>query len=195
VALRAKSTQSGAGPSDAALVLSAAAGERWAQEALYRRYARLVNGLSLRLLPNRADAADLAQDAFVQAFQSVHRLENRDAFSSFLCSIVVRTAHKKVRRDRLMTRLGLRRNEAPDLDAVVSRTAPPDAQVELRRIYAALSGLPAEDGIALLLRRVEGMTLGEIAEHLGRSLATVKRRVASAEAFLTERFGESDDEE
>ena len=66
MAFRAAVTQSGAGPSDAALVVSAAAGERWAQEALYRRYARMVNGLSFRLIPNSADSTDLAQDAFVE---------------------------------------------------------------------------------------------------------------------------------
>ncbi|HVU03584.1 MAG TPA: sigma-70 family RNA polymerase sigma factor [Polyangiaceae bacterium] len=189
MALRAKSTQSGAGPSDAALVVAAAAGERWAQEALFRRYARLVNGLSLRLIPNRADAEDLAQDAFVQAFAALHRLENKDALSSFLCSIVVRTAHKRVRRERLMTRLGLRRPEPVDLDALISKSAPPDAAAELRKVYSVLEELPAEDRIALVLRRVEGMALTEIAEHLGRSLATVKRRVGSAEAFLALRFG------
>lgn len=193
MALRAKDTQSGAGPSDAALVLSAAAGERWAQEALYRRYTRLVNGLAFRLIPSRADADDLAQDSFVQAFQSLHRLENRDAFSSFLCSIVVRTAHKRVRRERLLTRLGLRRSEPVDLDTVISPTAPPDAQVELRTIYGILNDLPAETRIALVLRRVDGMTLGEIAEHLGKSLATVKRRVAAAEAHLKARIGAGHD--
>jgi RNA polymerase sigma-70 factor (ECF subfamily) len=174
------------------LIASAAAGERWAQEALYRRHARLVNGLAFRLLANRADADDLAQDAFVQAFQSLPRLQNRDAFASWLCSIVVRTAHKRIRRDRLMSRLGLRRAEPVDLDALLGRTAPPDVQVELQTIYRMVKELDAEDRIALVLRRVEGMSIGEIAEHLGKSMATVKRRLASAEAQLSRRLGVDD---
>jgi len=193
MAVRARETQSGAGPSDAALVLSAAAGERWAQEALYRRYARLVNGLAFRLMPNPADSSDLAQDAFVEAFRNLHRLQNHQAFAAWLRSIVIRIAHKRVRRQRLMARLGLRRQEAVDLDTVVSRAAPPDVRAELRAIYGILGELAVEDRTAVILRRVEGMAIGEIAEHMGRSLATVKRRLASAEAHLARRLGVRDE--
>jgi RNA polymerase sigma-70 factor (ECF subfamily) len=172
--------------------VSAVAGERWAQEALYRRHARLVNGLAFRLLANRADADDLSQDVFVQAFQSLPRLQNRDAFASWLCSIVVRTAHKRIRRHRLMARLGLRRSEPVDLDALTGRNVPPDVQAELRKLYGIVGGLDAEARIALVLRRVEGMSIGEIAEHLGKSMATVKRRLAAAEAELSRRLGVDD---
>ena len=177
------------GPTDADLAVAAIAGERWGQEAIFRKYARLVNGLSFRLMGSRADADDLSQDVFVQAFQSLQRLENHQSLSSWLCSITVRTAHKRIRRLRLMTRLGLRRSEAVNFDAVVSNTAPTEVQVELRGVYAILHELPAEDRMALVLRRVEGMAIGEIAAHLERSVATVKRRLKSAEAHLARRLG------
>jgi RNA polymerase sigma-70 factor (ECF subfamily) len=175
------------------LIVAAVASEGWAQEAVFRRYARLVNGLAFRLMGNRSDSEDLAQDVFIQAFQSLHRLENHEALSSWLCSITVRTAHKRVRRMRLMTRLGLRRTEAVDFDAVISNAAPPDAQAEVRAIYRILHELPTEDRMALVLRRVEGMAIAEIAAHLGRSVATVKRRLKSAETHLTRRLGVSHD--
>ena len=47
--------------------------------------------------------------------------------------------------------------------------------------------------MALVLRRVEGMAIGEIAAHLERSVATVKRRLKSAEAHLARRLGERHD--
>ena len=191
--LRAVASPSSSGPSDSELVVGAIAGERWAQEAIFRRYTRLVNGLSFRLMGSRSDAEDLTQDVFVQAFQSLHRLENHLSLSSWLCSITVRTAHKRIRRLRLMTRLGLRRSEAVNFDNVISSVAPPEAQVELRAIYAILHELPAEDRMALVLRRVEGMAIGEIAAHLGRSVATVKRRLKSAEAHLSSRLGSRHD--
>jgi len=177
-------TQSGAGPSDAALVVAARARERWAEEALFRRHARLVNGLAYRLLGRDAEVDDLVQDSFAAAFASLGRLQNPQAFASWIASIVVRTAHKRMRRRRLMTRLGLRRDEPIDLDTIVSRTAPPDVVAELRAVYGLLDRLPAEARIALVLRRVEGLALEEIAEHLDVSLATVKRRLALAESRL-----------
>lgn len=177
-------TQSGAGPTDAALVLAARAGESWAQEALFRRYARMVNALAYRLMAGDAECDDLVQDAFIQAFAGLDRLQNPQAFSSWIGSIVVRTAHKRLRRYRLMARLGLRRGEAIDLDQVVARDAPPDAAAEARLLYQCVQELPAEERVMFVLRKVEGMTVAAIAEYTGKSPATVKRRLASAQSKL-----------
>lgn len=165
-------------------MVAARAGERWAQEALFRRHARLVIGLAQRLLPRSADAEDLVQDAFVHAFRHLDTLKNPQAFASWIASIAVRTASKRVRRHRLLTRLGLQRKEPIDLDGLVAAGAPADVASELVGIYSLLDRLPAEQRIALVLRRVEGMELSEIAEHMGLSLATVKRRLAVAEERL-----------
>lgn len=184
VAGSTSTTRSGAGPTDAALVVAARAGERWAQEALFQRHCRLVIALSQRLLPHSPDADDLVQDAFVYAFQRLESLQNPQAFAAWIASIVVRTASKRLRRQRLLTRLGLQRNEPVDLDAVVSPTAPPEVVSELKAVYAMLDRLPAEQRVALVLRRVEGMELAEIASAMKLSLATVKRRLVLAEARL-----------
>ena len=177
-------TKSGAGPSDAALVLAARAGEEWAREALFRRYARLAIGLAYRILPRDADVDDLVQDSFLSAFQRLDRLSNPQAFQAWLSSIVVRTAGKRLRRRRLQVRLGLLRNEAIDLDQVVSRAAPPDVAAELRAVYGLLEKLSVEERIALVLRRVERLEIPEIAEQMGLSTSTVKRRLNAAEARL-----------
>jgi RNA polymerase sigma-70 factor (ECF subfamily) len=178
------STRSGSGPTDAALVVAARAGEGWAQEALYQRYARMVIGLSQRILAGRDDADDLAQDAFVFAFTRLDTLQNPQAFQAWLRSIVARTASKRLRRQRLLVRLGIRRNEPIDPDTVVSKDAPADVASEVRSVYALLDRLPAEERVALVLRRVEGLDLAEIAEQMKLSLATVKRRIAAAELRL-----------
>ena len=177
-------TRSGAGPTDAALVLAARAGELWAQEALFQRYARQVLGLAQRILAGRDDADDLAQDAFVYAFTRLDTLNNPQAFQAWLRSIVVRTASKRLRRQRLLTRLGLRRNEPIEPDSVLTTDAPPDIAAELRAVYGLIERLPAEERVALVLRRVEGMELSEIAEEMKLSLATVKRRLTAAESRL-----------
>lgn len=179
-----QATQSGAGPTDAALVLAARAGESWAQEALYRRYARMANSLAYRILANQADADDLVQDAFTAALSTLQRLENAQAFGSWLGSIVVRTAHKRLRRARLMDRLGLRRSEPIDLDELISEDVAPDIVAEARALYRAVESLNADERVALILHRVEGMTSADVARHMGVSLATVKRKISSALAKL-----------
>jgi RNA polymerase sigma-70 factor (ECF subfamily) len=172
-------------PTDAALVLAARAGEEWAREALFRRYARLALSLAYRILPYDADIDDLVQDSFLYAFERLNGLSNPQAFQAWLSSIVVRTAGKRLRRRKLQIRLGLRTNQPVDVDEVVSRTAPPDVAAELRAVYALLEKLPAEERIALVLRRVERLEVPEIAAHMGLSVSTVKRRLNAAEALLS----------
>ena len=179
------STKSGAGPTDAALVVAARADESWAKEALFRRYVTMVNGLGYRLVGNDSDLDDLVQDSFMEAWRSLGRLESPQAFAAWLGSIVVRTAHKMLRRRRITTRLGLRRSEPIDLDGLISPSAPPDARSELVAIYRLVQRLPINTRMAFTLRRVEGLPLDEIARLLETSLATVKRRIAEAERLLT----------
>lgn len=176
------------GPTDAQLVIAARGGEAWAREALFRRYTRMVNGLAWRLMPNDAELDDLVQDVFVQALSSLPKLTEPAAFGSWLGSIVVRTAHGKIRRRRMLTRLGLRRDTPIDPDTVVSEAAPAHAAAELKAVYAVLGTLPSEARVALVLRRVEGMKLEEIAVAMDLSLATVKRRLEAAEKALAAKF-------
>jgi RNA polymerase sigma-70 factor, ECF subfamily len=173
-----------AAPTDAALVLAARAGEEWAREALFRRYARLALGLAYRILPSDLDIDDLVQDSFLYAFERLNGLTNPQAFQAWLSSIVVRTAGKRLRRRKLQVRLGLRSYTPIDADEVISRTAPPDVAAELRAVYGLLEKLPVEERIALVLRRVERLEIPEIAEQMKLSVSTVKRRLNAAEARL-----------
>jgi RNA polymerase sigma factor (sigma-70 family) len=175
-----------AGPeeTDATLVAAAVAGDRAAKQALFQRHAPMVNRLARRLLGPGVDANDLVQDAFVEALLGIDRLKNGQAFQSWLCSIVVRTAQKVCRRRRLLERFGLIRSVPLEMDAFCSPTAPPDVATELKAIYALLRTLPVEMHVALVLRRVEGMSVDQIAEQMRLSVSTVKRRLAAAEGRL-----------
>jgi len=175
------------GPSDAALVIAARAGEKWAQEALFRRHARMVNGLAYRLLGRDNELDDLVQTAFMAAFRDLDRLAEPQAFGSWLSSIVVRTAHKLLRRRKMLTRLGLREPANVELDTLLGSSLPPAVHSELREIYGVLDALPTEARIALVLHRVDGLSIPEAAERMGLSVSTVKRRLRLAEAEI-ERF-------
>ncbi len=179
-------SRSGAGPSDAALVVAARAHEAWAREALFRRYAPMANGMALRLMGRDSDLDDLVQESFASALRGLDRLDNPHAFASWLGAIVVRTSCKVLRRRRLARRLGLASGDSIDVDTLVSREASPDVASELRAVYAVVDDLPASVRVPLILRRVEECSLEEIARLMGASLATVKRRVAEGERLLHE---------
>jgi RNA polymerase sigma-70 factor (ECF subfamily) len=146
--------------------------------------------MAFRLLGRDDDVDDLVQDSFVEALRSLDRLQAPQAFASWLASIVVRTSSKVIRKRRLLTRLGLRRSDAAlDLDSVVAPSAPPDVATELRALYSRIEALPANERIALVLRRVEGLGIDEIAALIGASPATVKRRIAEGEQRLAKFSG------
>jgi len=172
-------------PSNAALVDAALNGQSWAQEALFRRHARMAGGLAHRLLVGSdIDVDDVVQDSFLTAFGKLDTLRAPEAFSSWLGSIVVRLSSKRLRRHRLRVKLGLARSEEVNLDLAVSKEAPPDVRVQIEQIYSLLERLKPDERIALLLRRVEGLTVSEIAAQMDSSLSTVKRRLRDAEARL-----------
>lgn len=165
-------------------MLAARAGEEWAQEALFQRHSPLAFGLAHRFLPRDLDVDDLVQDSFLYAFEQLHTLQNPQAFAAWLGTIVVRTASKRFRRQRLLTRLGLRRSEPIDLDTVISPQAEPDAVAELRALFAFIERFPTDERIAITLRRVEGLGVTQIAEYMDSSESTVKRRLRAAEERL-----------
>ena len=171
-------------PSDASLVAAALEGADWAREALFCRHARLALGLAHRLLPHDSEIDDIVQDCFVSALRQLGTLKNRQAFAGWLGSIVVHAVRKRLRRRKLLSRLGLRAPEEIDPDAVASPTAPPEVAIELRRVYELLERLPVEQRIALVLRRVDELEIPEIAAYMGLSISTVKRRLKAAEARL-----------
>ncbi|HEY3821901.1 MAG TPA: sigma-70 family RNA polymerase sigma factor [Polyangiaceae bacterium] len=173
------------GPSDAALVVAARAGEDWAREALFRRYSRMVFALAYRLIGRDHEIDDLVQDCFTQALASLHRLAEPQAFGGWLTAIVVRTTRKMLRRRAVASRLGLGRRQEPiDPDMIVSRSAPADVQMELRAVYGILDGMPPRMRIALVLRRVEGASQDEVAQYLGVSISTAKRLIIEADLRL-----------
>ena len=178
-------TRSGAGPSDAALVVAARAGETWAQEALFRRHAPRLNALAFRVMGRDDEIDDLVQDTFIAALSSLARLEQPDAFALWVGGILVRQAYKKIRRRRILARLGLgRASLAIDLDELVSQATSPERSAELRALYAVVESMPADLRVPLVLHRVEGLGLEKVAEMMDVSLATVKRRIAEAHAML-----------
>jgi RNA polymerase sigma-70 factor (ECF subfamily) len=144
----------------------------------------MVNGLAFRLLGRDDDIDDLVQESFLSALRGLDRLTQPQAFSSWLGSIVVRNAHKLLRRRRMLTRLGLRKPALIDLEHVVSPSAPPSVAAELRRVYRCLDQLEPQARVALVLHRVDGLSIPDVAAQMQLSVSTVKRRLKIAERHL-----------
>lgn len=178
----------GAELDDAALVSLARDGHVSAFEALYRRHASFALNVAVRIQGNAVDVEDVVHDAFLRAHQRLNELREPALFRSWFGSIVVRLVRTRMRRRRLLTALGIASVEPVDLDAIAASDASPEVRAQLAQIYALLRTIPADERIAWTLRYIERHRLEVVAELVGCSLATVKRRISRAQAFLTEHF-------
>jgi RNA polymerase sigma-70 factor, ECF subfamily len=170
---------------DAELVQRARRGDRWAEEALYRRHGHTVTRLAVRLLSRSADAEDVVQDAFITAFEDLGKLRDESAFGGWVTRIALRQVHRRYRRRRVLRALGLDRVEDDlALELQVDPSAGPEAVAAVRELSRVLDTLGARERIAWTLHRVEGYTLDEVVHALGVSLATVKRALAAADAVV-----------
>ena len=167
---------------DQALVQGLMAGETWARAAFFDRYAPDVERILRRVLGHEmhTDLADLVHDTFVQALASVGSLRDPGALRGWMVSIAAHTAYRTIRARR--ARRWLRFWEPALLPDVPSSDVDPDVREAYQRTYDVLDRLPADERVAFVLRHIEGMDLGQLAETCRVSLSTIKRRLGRAEA-------------
>ncbi|MFZ5443556.1 MAG: RNA polymerase sigma factor [Myxococcota bacterium] len=169
------------GPDEVTLVRRAMRGDQDAAHELFLVCAPDLTRWVSRVVLGSDDAQDIVQDTFVAAFLQLRALKQPESFRGWLRTIALTQVRRRFRKQRLLRRLGLSPVEPVELEQLISPHAPPEAALELRQVASLLRTLPTDEALALVLRRVEGYRLEEIAEQLGLSLATVKRRLTSAE--------------
>jgi RNA polymerase sigma-70 factor (ECF subfamily) len=175
---------------DAELVARANAGDRAAEEEIYRRHVGYVGGMVLRLLVDQAEAEDALQDTFVLAFEQLSRLRAGTSLRPWLAQIAVTQVHRRFRRKRLLRLVGLDRSEdRAALEAIAAPGLDPEVRAELAALVCTLATLPPDPRIAWCLRYVEGATLDEVAAACRCSLATAKRRIGVAAAHIRAAHG------
>jgi RNA polymerase sigma-70 factor, ECF subfamily len=168
---------------DGELVARSLGGDRWSRDVLYRRHAHYLLAISTRLLSSRSEGEEVVQDTFVVGFGQLGTLRDPTAFRPWLARIAVSLVRRRLRRGKLLRFLGLDRGLDDATLAVLAAPAlRPDDRAELALVDRLLDGMRTDLRIAWMLRRVEGLSLAEVASTCGCSIATAKRRIAAADA-------------
>lgn len=165
--------------SDEGLVERVCLGEEWALTLLFRRYARLVRVVSLRILRDEAEADDLVQELFLFIHNQASVYD--DAKSTVRSWIVQMTFRRAISRRRYLAARGhYKSTELEKCPGGLGAVSPPlyDASIEalfgkegLKRVMNELS---AEQRETLRLYFYEGYTLAEISKELGQSIGNVR---------------------
>jgi RNA polymerase sigma-70 factor (ECF subfamily) len=167
---------------DASLLARAQAGDVSAFERLSSAYADRLFMLLLRLLGDRSEAEDVAQEVMLRAWRGIARFQGQSSYFTWLYRIAVNEANraleKKARRPAGVS-IG-----AQELQLPASPAYDPSRQAEnseLRRVLGqALAELPPALRTAIVLRDVEGLSTQEAAEIAGVSQAAFKSRLHQA---------------
>jgi RNA polymerase sigma-70 factor (ECF subfamily) len=142
--------------------------------------------VALGVLRNRDDAEDVAQEAFLRAYQSFSRLRDRDRFRAWLVRITWRLALDRIR--------AARRREARETAVMVQEMNSPERTVEdvraarefEQRLARALDELPEKLRVVVLLGAIEGHDTREVGRLLDLPEGTVKSRLFHARKKLAE---------
>ncbi len=175
---------------DSTLVARARQGDQEAFTQLVVQYQVPLYNMALRMVGSRDDAADVAQEAFLRAWEKLRTLREAP-FKPWLFQIAVNLCYDHFRR-------GKRYGQMPDEDqgekviGLGASIPDPQDQAEVhersRLVRQSMDSLEHDMRAALVLRDVNGMAYEEIASVLRVPLGTVKSRIARARAQVQERL-------
>ena len=160
------------------LVRRCVRGDREAQRALFQRLRGPVHATLFRILGNNRDFPDLAQDAFVEIFRSLHAFRGDSQITTWSDIITARVAYKYLaRRERRPDHLRLVEDDdraGSSAEAVERRS---DAREAMRRLYR----------IAYALHVIDGRPLSEVAVLTEATRVAAKNRVWRARKMVARR--------
>jgi RNA polymerase sigma-70 factor (ECF subfamily) len=169
---------------DASLVARLRAGDGPAFEELVTVYQHRVFGIALRMLGNRAEAEEIAQETFLRAHRALGEFRGEARLGTWLYAIASRLC---------LNRLGSGRRRHERSDEMALSQAPAegaDAAGALERdelqaaLREAVAALPEDRRIVVVLRDLEGLSYEDVAEILGLPLNTVRSRLHRARLDL-----------
>jgi len=169
--------------SDAELAAGLIARQDWALAEAWRRFAPMVLRTAERVIGTRTEAEDVAQEVFCQVFRRARTLREPDSLRSFVYSFVVRVLKSELRRRKRRRLLFLGAPSGAE-DPLDTTAADVESRELLIRFNALLDRLSPRDRLVFVLRRMEAMTIQEIAGTMDLSISTVKRAMAHASRRL-----------
>src|SRR5487761_2501640 len=173
------------GPLEGDLVRRARNGDLNAYDDLVKRYQERIYATIYHMTSNHEDANDLAQDAFIKAFQALKSFKGGSSFYTWLYRIAVNKTINflKQRKNRLhmsLNDLDFNTENNPDLVALISDKTPrrEAGLKELQeKLIEALLKLSEQHRLVMVLHDVQGQSHEEIAEIMNCNIGTVRSRL------------------
>ncbi len=160
------------------LILKCKKQDSKAQGALYKRYSGILFSICLRYSPNKTEAEDSLQDAFLTIFKKIEQYKGKGSFEGWIKRITVNTVLQKYRKQRVYSIEDEAQVEQEDDVTVDTETVPLDFLLKI------IQELPDQYRLVFTLYVLDDYSHKEIAEMLGISDGTSKSNLARARGIL-----------
>ncbi|MEZ4875283.1 MAG: sigma-70 family RNA polymerase sigma factor [Flavobacteriaceae bacterium] len=148
-----------------------------AQEALYRTYAGVLFGICLKYSPNKVEAEDSLQDAFITIFKRIEQFEGKGSFEGWMKRITVNTVLQKYRKKKTF--------DIPNEEQLEEAEEEIEAEnIPLDYLLKIVQELPDRYRLVFNLYVLDGYSHKEIGDMLGISDGTSKSNLARARMIL-----------
>ena len=156
-------------------------GDTRAQRDLYEQYKVQMFRICLRYAPDRSQAEDILQDAFIKIFSNLEKYEGKGSFEGWMRRIVVNTALKNYKKSSVQ-------KEQIGLESYQEGSMEPKAVANLgeEELMNLISQLPDGYRVVFNLYVVEGYSHKEIAENLQIKESTSRSQLVKARRLLQE---------
>jgi RNA polymerase sigma-70 factor, ECF subfamily len=150
-------------------------GDVSAYAMLVSKHKNLVFTIGLKVLNNREDAEEIAQDTFLKAFQSLRGFERKSKFSTWLYRIAYNAAVSKTRKKKLEFS-GMEDHIINNysVDEITENAGKLDQSVQLMLVEKAMQRLPGGDHLLMTLFYKQENSIEEISEITGLTVSNVK---------------------
>jgi RNA polymerase sigma-70 factor (ECF subfamily) len=177
-------------PRDEDLVRRYLEGDADAFASLVKRHERRVYNLSLRMTGSEEDARDATQDAFLSALRKLSSFRGEAAFTTWMHRVTVNACYDVLRKKRRepMLDLGGRDDErsGPEPAPAPDIADASDLSIDVQR---ALTAVPEDFRVVMILHDVRDLPQEEIAAILQIAVGTVKSRLHRGRVALAKAMG------
>lgn len=164
------------------LIQKAAKGNSLAMKDIYRLYSKSMFNICCRMMNNTADAEDMLQEVFIEAFARISTFRFESTFGAWLKRITINKCINELRRRKVV----LEYRDQPFSEDIVDEPETDNSHAEwsVERIKHAMGLLPDGYRVVFSLYMLEGYDHEEIASILGISESTSKTQLMRARKKL-----------
>jgi RNA polymerase sigma factor (sigma-70 family) len=165
------------------LVKRCSAGERKAQELLYKQFAAKMLGVCLRYATDKMEAEDMLQNGFIRVFQKINDYRGDGAFEGWVRRIMVHSSIEYYRKHhKMMQMVEVAEGNEPSVNAIAL------ANLDAKDLMVLIQQLAPGYRLVFNLYAIEGYSHKEIGELIGVTEGASKSQLSRARAILKEQI-------